>query len=131
MQCGFQYLSANDIQVVDEISARLGVEEELPVPIDADHRRICKFNNPCDPQYLPVLAELRRCVEKATRKSGISANSIPANGISGMAGLSIERISINKINSSTTWPLLGPVAHESPICGQGKRTEIVRPASVR
>lgn len=45
------------------------------IPIDADHRRICKFNNPSDPRYLPVLAELRRCVEKATGKSGISVKA--------------------------------------------------------
>ena len=125
--------SANDIQIVDDVSARLGVEEELLVPIDADHRHICKFNSPSNPRYLPVLAELRRCVEKATKRSGLSsaAHSIPANRLSGTAGLLIERISINKIIRSTTWPLLGPVAHEPSICGQRKRAEVIRPASVR
>ena len=42
------------------MTSLLGPESkgELLLPIDADHRRICEFNNPSDPRYLPVLAQL-------------------------------------------------------------------------
>ena len=76
------------------MSARLGVVDELLIPIDADHRRICKFNNPSDPRYLPVLAELRRCVEKATRKSGIPAKPIQASRHPGIARI-LDKLSLH------------------------------------
>ena len=81
LRCGFQCLSANDIQVVDGIPARLGVKKKLLILINADHRHICMFNNPSDPRCLPMLTELRQCDEKvsrkASRKGGILAHSIP------------------------------------------------------
>ena len=49
------------MKIVDETSSKLGVESELLIPIDATHRRICKFQSRTDPLFLPVLAQIKRC----------------------------------------------------------------------
>ena len=36
------------------------------IPIDATHRDICKYETPSDPLYMPVLAEIKRCVDKCS-----------------------------------------------------------------
>ena len=48
-------------QIVDEHSSRLGIEHELLIPIDANHRDICKFQGPSDPLYTTVLLQIIRC----------------------------------------------------------------------
>ena len=37
--------------IVDKDSATLGYREEKQMPINADHRSICKFDSPTDPNY--------------------------------------------------------------------------------
>lgn len=37
--------------IVDRSSAILGYRNERPVPLNADHRSICKFDTPSDPNY--------------------------------------------------------------------------------
>ena len=44
--------------MVDEVSSRLGVEDEVLVPIDATHSRICKFNGPSDALFLKQIKKL-------------------------------------------------------------------------
>ncbi|KAL2049341.1 hypothetical protein ABVK25_010351 [Lepraria finkii] len=72
-------------QVVDEISSLLGVEDEVLVPIDATHSRICKFNSPSDALFLPVLAQIKRLSENCTGKQVTSETDqenlqLPATG---------------------------------------------------
>lgn len=40
--------------IVDPESATLGYREEKQVPMNADHRSICKFDAPSDPNYLTI-----------------------------------------------------------------------------
>lgn len=60
----------NTPQIVDEVSSRLGIKDEVIIPVDATHRRICRFSGPSDPLYLPVLAQIKQCYEKTLDHGG-------------------------------------------------------------
>ena len=60
------------MKIVDETSSRLGVESEVLIPIDATHRKICKYRSQTDPLFLPVLAQIQRCSAQSTQ-----ANEFP------------------------------------------------------
>jgi hypothetical protein len=49
------FLPVNGLQVVERSSAILGLPNEIPLPIDADHREICRFSNPKDPRYMSII----------------------------------------------------------------------------
>ncbi|KAF6231685.1 hypothetical protein HO173_009987 [Letharia columbiana] len=53
--------------IVDETSSKLGLEDEVLIPIDATHRRICKSQSQTDPLFLPVLAQIKRCSAQITK----------------------------------------------------------------
>ncbi|POR32065.1 Uncharacterized protein TPAR_07738 [Tolypocladium paradoxum] len=52
-----------EVLVVDKFSAVLGYSNEEVSPMDADHRRICKFKNQDDPNYRKVRNALCRAVD--------------------------------------------------------------------
>ncbi len=52
-------------KVVDEQSSLIGLKDERPIPIDATHSGICKFSGPSHSQYIPVLAQLKKCCQEA------------------------------------------------------------------
>ena len=64
------------VKVVDETSSKLGVESELLIPIDATHRRICKFQSRTDPLFLPVLAQMKRSSMQIIQADDDSGNEI-------------------------------------------------------
>jgi pimeloyl-ACP methyl ester carboxylesterase len=51
------------IVLVDKFSATLGYSHEEVLPLDADHRHICKFSSIEDPNYRKVRNALSRAVE--------------------------------------------------------------------
>ncbi|KAH8589976.1 hypothetical protein B0O99DRAFT_315745 [Bisporella sp. PMI_857] len=54
------------VLIVDESSATLGYEKEKPVPLDADHRTICKFQTPDDHNYRTLRNNFVRTIEDIT-----------------------------------------------------------------
>ncbi|KAK6812959.1 hypothetical protein RU639_010810 [Aspergillus parasiticus] len=50
--------------IVDPDSATLGYREEQQIPLDADHRSICKFESPQDPNYITVRNALASTIDK-------------------------------------------------------------------
>lgn len=54
--------------IVDPESAVLGYPEEKQVPMTADHRSICKFETPTDPNYAVLRNALISTVERITAK---------------------------------------------------------------
>lgn len=53
--------------IVDPESAVLGYPEEKQIPMTADHRSICKFETPLDPNYIILRNSLASTVGKATK----------------------------------------------------------------
>lgn len=49
--------------IVDPDSATLGYREEKQMPMNADHRSICKFESPTDPNYVSVRNALASTVQ--------------------------------------------------------------------
>jgi hypothetical protein len=41
--------------IVDRESAVLNVANERPMPVEANHRDICRFSSAHDPQFRPIL----------------------------------------------------------------------------
>lgn len=61
--------------IVDRESALLNIPNEFPIPVDADHRDICRFSNRNDSRFSTVLfaaANLIRSVIVRTRKLTLS-----------------------------------------------------------
>ncbi|KAF9251715.1 hypothetical protein DTO013E5_3858 [Penicillium roqueforti] len=52
--------------IVDPESAVLGYREEQQIPMTADHRSICKFDTPADPNYAVLRNALASTVNKIT-----------------------------------------------------------------
>ncbi|KAK7708036.1 hypothetical protein SLS64_006858 [Diaporthe eres] len=48
--------------IVDPDSAILGYKEEMQIPMNADHRSICKFESPTDPNYVVIRNSLASTV---------------------------------------------------------------------
>ena len=61
----------NSTLVVDPDSATLGYREENQIPVNADHRSICKYDTPTDPNYVVFRNSLRHTVERI-EKLGIA-----------------------------------------------------------
>ncbi|KAK3936654.1 hypothetical protein QBC46DRAFT_418605 [Diplogelasinospora grovesii] len=57
------------IMIVDPESATLGYPREKQFPMTADHRSICKFDSPSDPNYRAIRNALAKTVGDATSKS--------------------------------------------------------------
>ncbi|KAI1328234.1 hypothetical protein F5Y16DRAFT_409897 [Xylariaceae sp. FL0255] len=49
--------------IVDRDSAVLGYKGEIAQPLNADHRSICKFDSPADPNYVTIRNSLSKAVE--------------------------------------------------------------------
>lgn len=49
--------------IVDPDSAILGYKEEMQMPMNADHRSICKFDSPTDPNYVIIRNSLASTVD--------------------------------------------------------------------
>jgi WD40 repeat protein/pimeloyl-ACP methyl ester carboxylesterase len=49
--------------IVDPDSAILGYKEEIQIPMNADHRSICKFDSPTDPNYIIIRNALASTVD--------------------------------------------------------------------
>src|SRR5271156_5788674 len=58
-------------QIVDQHSATLGLagHREEAIAIEADHRRICKFDDPKNSNYEQVRDNIVRLAKKAVRKA--------------------------------------------------------------
>jgi hypothetical protein len=66
--------------VVDKFSATLGYREEKQMPMNADHRSICEFDCPTDPNYR-ILRNALASITNSTSKLGTS--HLPVNHILG------------------------------------------------
>lgn len=64
--------------IVDPDSAVLGYPEEKQMPMNADHRSICKFDAPTDPNFLILRNAMASTVEAITRDTPASNTSRPA-----------------------------------------------------
>lgn len=53
--------------IVDSESATLGYREEKHIPMNADHRSICKFDTPSDPNYVLIRNALVSTINSATK----------------------------------------------------------------
>jgi hypothetical protein len=49
--------------IVDRDSAVIGHRREVVNPMNADHRNICKFDSPADPNYVTIRNSLVKAVE--------------------------------------------------------------------
>ncbi|PMD52221.1 uncharacterized protein K444DRAFT_621365 [Hyaloscypha bicolor E] len=49
--------------IVERESALLNVANEMPLPLDADHREICRFSNPNDPRYNVVVLAVANLIK--------------------------------------------------------------------
>ncbi|KAI0521378.1 hypothetical protein F5B22DRAFT_571235 [Xylaria bambusicola] len=54
---------ATSVLIVDRDSAVLGYKGEKAQPLNADHRNICKFDSPKDPNYVTIRNSLSKAVE--------------------------------------------------------------------
>jgi hypothetical protein len=66
--------------VIDKFSATLGYREEKQMPMNADHRSICEFDRPADPNYR-ILRNALASIIHSTSKLGMS--HLPVNHILG------------------------------------------------
>lgn len=55
-------------QVVPEHSAKLGIENEVLVAMNTDHRGICRFDSSTDPDYVRVANRVKELVGEARTK---------------------------------------------------------------
>jgi hypothetical protein len=58
--------------IVDKSSAILGYTREVAIALNADHRGVCKYNNPQDPNYIivrDVLAKIVRDISNLGKSS--------------------------------------------------------------
>ncbi|KAI9860949.1 MAG: hypothetical protein M1813_005628 [Trichoglossum hirsutum] len=64
------------IMIVNQYSAKMGIEGEMLRPMNADHSSICKFKDANDPLYDSVLSVLKEMIGDAGRflESRVSAN---------------------------------------------------------
>lgn len=53
------------LQIVDENSAVLNIPNEIPIPIEADHRSMCKFSSNKTEKYRMVADCLKELVDDA------------------------------------------------------------------
>ncbi|MCJ1473354.1 hypothetical protein MMC13_002005 [Lambiella insularis] len=54
-------------KIVDEVSSRLGIEDEVLIPIDSTDSEICKYRSSTDAQFLLVLAQIETsCIATAS-----------------------------------------------------------------
>lgn len=64
--------------VADKDSSILGYPGEICIPLDADHRSICKYESPTDPNYTAVRNTLRSLVRKTvTEHQAIGGTFLP------------------------------------------------------
>jgi hypothetical protein len=61
--------------IVNPDSAALGYREEKQMPMNADHRSICKFETPTDPNYLSLCNALASTVNNIS-KLGIARHKV-------------------------------------------------------
>ena len=54
--------------IVDPESATLGYREEKQIPMNADHRSICKFDSPADPNYTLIRNALASTIKTITSR---------------------------------------------------------------
>jgi hypothetical protein len=57
---------------VEKPSAILKVSHERIIPVDADHRKICKFSDPEDPIYRTVLLAVSTIIKDCVALEGPS-----------------------------------------------------------
>jgi hypothetical protein len=57
--------------VVDPDSAILGYKEEMQIPMNADHRSICKFESPTDPNYVIIRNSLASTVDDILKDQAV------------------------------------------------------------
>ncbi|KAF7156482.1 hypothetical protein CNMCM5623_010152 [Aspergillus felis] len=57
------------VLIVDPDSATLGYGEEKRIPLNADHRPICKFDAPSDPNYILIRNALASTINSATESA--------------------------------------------------------------
>ncbi|KAI0802933.1 hypothetical protein GGR55DRAFT_663555 [Xylaria sp. FL0064] len=55
--------ATSSVLIVDRDSAVLGYKGEKAQPLNADHRSICKFDSPKDPNYITIRNSLSKAVE--------------------------------------------------------------------
>jgi hypothetical protein len=55
--------------VVDRASAVLGLKNKVVVPIDGNHRTMCRFASPNEPRFQPVIQNLRSIVHEVLHKN--------------------------------------------------------------
>ncbi|RJE21000.1 WD40 [Aspergillus sclerotialis] len=78
-------LGVFNVLIVDPDSATLGYPEEKQIPMNADHRSICKFTSPTDANYLIIrnaLATTADGIRRLVRKSKDKLWREQINGIS-------------------------------------------------
>ena len=76
--------------IVDPDSATLGYREEKQMPMNADHRSICKFETPTDPNYV-ILRNALASTTQSVSKSGKAHRIIHEEIRSGVNSAEIKR----------------------------------------
>lgn len=56
------FVGGAKLMVVEKASAILGYPDEIPIPLNADHHNVCKFDNPQDPNYISIRNGLKTLV---------------------------------------------------------------------
>jgi hypothetical protein len=61
-------IGPSSVLIVDKDSATLGYSNELSSPLNTDHRGICKFETPLDPNYISLRNSLVRITREFTKR---------------------------------------------------------------
>ena len=61
------------VLIVDPASATLGYRKEKQIPLNADHRSICKFEAPSDPNYILIRNALASTIKSAAESGMIQS----------------------------------------------------------
>lgn len=57
--------------IVPRDSALLNISNEMAIPIDADHQAVCRFSNPDDTRYRPVLLATANMIRNEVHRTDI------------------------------------------------------------
>lgn len=72
----FNYRIKLCAQIVDKSSAVLNLPNERLLPVDADHREMCRFSDPKDPRFQPVISAVDQMMCESVAMEGLFPNPI-------------------------------------------------------
>ena len=66
----------NEVFIVPKLSAQIGLPHERVTHLDADHRGVCKFETPSDPNFITVKNALTETLDRIRKNCGLFLPSV-------------------------------------------------------